>query len=214
MSTEDDAEDDEIRRLKENAFRHLTGLPELPPGTQPLGSWAPYTSEDEFGDDLDIADGLFDVVDETYTSVRVSPGSPDERAARDAAARIMYASASSRCGASCHAAAQHFLGDLSRLLRSGNSDQEFELVFRRRRGKPRGPAPSDARIQFIAHFLVNRIRKHRTADHDYVDAAVADAVSELGVSNAAAWDAWRREGKDLLDIRDLIDGRRPAGNSE
>jgi hypothetical protein len=87
------------------AMRRAADLPDAPRPDDT--SYAPYVSKEELEDDLGLAWGLFDHVARNDHGV-IYPGrlqaggrlgpSPDERDARDAAARLLLAGSHYRCG--------------------------------------------------------------------------------------------------------------------
>ncbi len=162
------------------------------------GDYAPYATAAEFNKDMLLAMTLSDcvTVDDkgNASSSRPEPGSLAEREARAAMARLLRAGSWKDCGEACRSFVLTACSDLADLLDPGSKRDEFELALKRRSGR-KGPAPSNALEEFLALYLADRVMSD-----GWVEAAIRDAVKNFGVSEAKAWDVWKRDGKPRYDI--------------
>jgi hypothetical protein len=195
------------------AFRHAIGLPHVPDTDLGEDDYAPYVSQAEFEQDVGLAIGLFDSFEQddkgTISAVHVDPGSPAEREARAAMARLVRAGTWTTCGRACQAVLRWLHVRLATLLDSGDNDDEFELVLRRRAGKKKGPAPSHALNTSIAYSLALKIKSDGCTE-----AAVSDAARRYAVSERTVWNVWKDEGRDILNTWNFIDADHRARPAE
>jgi hypothetical protein len=191
MQHDDDWPEDEY--LAWRVIRDTVGLPAHAPRPHDP-SYFPYVSKEELEGDLSLVAELFDNLSHDDKGVtfanRIAPGGRDdpsfeERAARDAAGRLLRAGVYKDCGEACRNALAGFYQDLSSLIESTSAtDDPFELVLKRRPGRKASSSKLDEDISQALSFYVHQ-------NEWPVEAAVRAVAEKYGLKDRTVWTIWK-----------------------
>jgi hypothetical protein len=151
--------------------------------------------------DLRLAMGLLtDAVrvgdDGVLRSHRVEPESPEEREARRAVVRLLWAWLQKGCPESVPGPVWGVCLRLMRVLDPDNEAEPFELRLQRRRGR-KGPVISPVTEGLIVSCVLGGIKNGQ-----HMKVAIRDAMDRFGVKERTVWDILKKYDREADEARE------------